>query len=88
VTLTQRMQVQLDKDIGAHQSTRAVPLYNFLAKIIFQASVASLFNGAAGDDHALFDAFEKFDQHLPMAAGGYKVPVLFHYFPRFEILTI
>lgn len=71
--LTKRMQVQLDQDTSAHRSQRSVPLYNFLSKIIFQASVAALFNGAAGDDHALFDAFEKFDQHLPLAAGGYKV---------------
>ena len=71
--LTQRMQVQLNKDLGPATPTRTVPLYDYLSRVIFQASVAALFNSAAGDDHALFDAFEKFDQHLPMAAVGYKV---------------
>ena len=67
------MQVQLNKDLGPRTSSQSVPLYDFLSRVIFQASVAALFNQAAGDDRALFDAFEKFDKHLPMAAGGYKV---------------
>jgi len=71
--LTERMQVQLNKDLGPDTPTRTVPLYDFLSRVVFQASAAALFNPAAGDDHALYDAFDKFDRHLPMAAGGYKV---------------
>ncbi len=67
------MQVQLNKDLGPDTPTRTVPLYDFLSRVIFQASAAALFNTAAGDDHSLYDAFDKFDKHLPMAAGGYKV---------------
>jgi len=69
------MQVQLDKDLGPSTSSQYVPLYDYLSRVIFQASVAALFNQAAGDDRSLFDAFDKFDKHLPMAAGGYKVRI-------------
>lgn len=71
--MTKRMQARLAQDIRTQQSCLSVPLYEFLSKLVFQASVAALFNDAAADDAELFAAFQAFDQHLPMAAGGFKV---------------
>ncbi|KAJ1441716.1 cytochrome P450, partial [Ochromonadaceae sp. CCMP2298] len=70
--LTRRMQSQLDKCLP-DVSTGQHSLYDFLSRLIFQASVASLLSPEAGDDPTLYDAFTAFDQHLPLAAAGYKV---------------
>jgi hypothetical protein len=48
-------------------------MYSFLSRLIFRASVAALLTPEAGDDDTLYDAFRAFDQHLPLAAAGYKV---------------
>ena len=53
--------------------TGRTPLYEFVATLIFKASVASLFTAEAGNDSELFQAFLAFDKHMPLAMGGYKV---------------
>jgi cytochrome P450 len=45
-------------------------LYDFLARFIFQASMASIFNEEAGENKALFDAFMAFDKDMAYCAGG------------------
>ena len=67
------MQAQLTKNIHSVRETPRTPLYALLARLIFQASTAALFTPEAGDDAALFEAFQAFDQHMPLALGGYKV---------------
>jgi hypothetical protein len=67
------MQAQLAKDVNSTTTGREVPLYEFISKLVFQASVASLFSPEAAEDPDLFEAFRAFDQHMPLAAGGYKV---------------
>mmetsp|Transcript_112566 Transcript_112566/g.220657 ORF Transcript_112566/g.220657 Transcript_112566/m.220657 type:complete len:513 (-) Transcript_112566:24-1562(-) len=71
--LTTRMQVQLAKDIHLSGDKKKTSLYAYVSKLVFQASVASLFTPEAAEDPVLFDAFRAFDEHLPLAAGGYKV---------------
>jgi hypothetical protein len=71
--LTARLQDQLFKSVDGMQNTSSVHLYELLAKLIFQASVASIFNEEAGNDADLFGAFQAFDQHMPLAMGGLKV---------------
>ena len=69
------MQAQLARDTDrlTAAGTAAVPFYDLLSRLIFQASVAALLTPEAADDPALFEAFKVFDQHLPLAAGGFKV---------------
>lgn len=67
------MQAQLAKDVNSTATGREVALYEFISKLVFQASVASLFSPGAAEDPDLFQAFRAFDQHMPLAAGGYKV---------------
>jgi hypothetical protein len=69
------MQAQLGRDLRQCGSSRTVPLYAFISKLVFQASVASLFSPEAADDPDLYTAFQTFDQHLPMAAAGFKVNI-------------
>lgn len=49
---------------------REVGLNDFVSRLVFQASVATLFNEEAGNDPELFAAFLAFDKQLPMAAAG------------------
>ena len=71
------MQAQINKShrTSSYSSSinNPVQLYQFIGKLIFDASVASMFGPAAAEDPDLYAAFLAFDQHLPMALGGYKV---------------
>eukprot|EP01034_Spumella_vulgaris_P029595 gene29595-36670_t len=68
-SLTQRMEVSLLKCTNGVQNGEVL-LYDFLARMIFSASIAALFNADAGDDTKLFDAFQEFDKVIPIAAAG------------------
>jgi cytochrome P450 len=67
------MQKQLVKSTGALSSSNAVQLSDFLSRLIFQASVATLFNEDAANDKDLYSSFVTFDQQLPLAAAGISV---------------
>mmetsp|Transcript_13490 Transcript_13490/g.22572 ORF Transcript_13490/g.22572 Transcript_13490/m.22572 type:complete len:530 (-) Transcript_13490:396-1985(-) len=73
--MTIRMQTQLLEDIQASSptGTNTTSLYTFLSQLVFRASVASLYDSDAARDPELYDAFMAFDEHLPLAAAGYKV---------------
>ena len=85
------MQAQLARDTDrlTAAGTAAVPFYDLLSRLIFQASVAALLTPEAADDPALFEAFKVFDQHLPLAAGGFKVryPLMCSYLYLSTIIT-
>ena len=68
------MESQLLKSTQALPSgVRVVPLFDFVSKLVFQASIATLFNEAAGEDKELYNAFVTFDKQLPISAAGINV---------------
>lgn len=72
--LNVRMQEYLVKSVKLVECCPSpVGLYRFISKLIFDASVASIFNEDCGDDEELYDAFLAFDQMLPLAAAGASV---------------
>jgi hypothetical protein len=50
-----------------------VPLYEFVSKIVYHASVAALFNEDLAADKSLFKAFRDHDHNLPLAAAGVHI---------------
>ncbi len=70
--MTKRMLNQLVRSTAVNGAT-VVSLYDFLSRLIFQASVATLFNEEAGNDKDLYAAFLDFDKQLPIAAAGVSV---------------
>lgn len=68
---------QLDRSsIKLHDGEQM--LYGFLSKLIFRASVASIFNESRCEEEGLYEAFHTWDSHMAMAAGGMSL----NYFPK------
>lgn len=73
-TLTIRMQKHLNTMISRTAVEGTFPMYDFLGKIIFEASVVSLFNQETiSSESDLYNAFMAFDKALPAAVAGVSV---------------
>lgn len=73
---TDRIRNHLNKTLLSnddHYKKKVVPLYDFVSKIVYHASVAALFNEELAADSELYQAFRDHDHNLPLAAAGVHI---------------
>jgi len=68
--LTERMQLNIFQQLSAVKSGVEVDMYDMCSRVIFEASLASIFSVPFARTPGLYEDFVAFDAHFPLAMGG------------------